>query len=140
MLKYPNSNLDFSASPAHALTPFQVYDRDEWEDYLSQFDPNNFTQMKPLFNEFFFEERNKIYDIHHKVVVVSSLENALLSENYNFAELLESDDETCFYLPCSWKIEKPRDFFKNIYSLMFKHWGEELINLEYNFLPPNKIL
>lgn len=34
-LKYPNSTVNFSASPAHALTSFQVYNRDEWEEYLS---------------------------------------------------------------------------------------------------------
>lgn len=53
LLKYPDSTVDFSASPAHALTPFQVYDRDEWEEYLSHYNPNDFTQMKLLFNEYF---------------------------------------------------------------------------------------
>ncbi|OCZ69540.1 hypothetical protein A9F99_16850 [Acinetobacter pittii] len=69
-----------------------------------------------------------------------SLEKALLTENYNFAELLESDDETCFYFPYNWKIEKPRSFFKDIYYLMFTNWGEEVINAGYKILPPNEIL
>ncbi|MND52028.1 hypothetical protein D3C81_347950 [compost metagenome] len=54
-LKYPNSTVNFSASPAHALTPFQVYDRDEWENYLSKYDPNNFVEIEPLFNEYFLK-------------------------------------------------------------------------------------
>ncbi|UGQ28868.1 hypothetical protein [Acinetobacter calcoaceticus] len=140
LLKYPDSTVNFSVSSAHALTPFQVYDRDEWEEYLSQYDPNDFNQMKPLFNEYFFKVKNKKYNIHHKAVVMLSLEKALLAENYNFAELLESDDETCFYFPCNWKIEKPRSFFKDIYYLMFTNWGEEVINAGYKISPPNEIL
>ncbi|EPB2152903.1 hypothetical protein ACUF4L_003803, partial [Acinetobacter baumannii] len=58
-LKYPNSTVNFSASPAHALTPFQVYDRDEWENYLSKYNPNNFVEIEPLFNEYFFKVKNK---------------------------------------------------------------------------------
>jgi len=68
--------------------------------------------MKSLFNEYFFKVKNKKYNIHYKAVVILSLEKALLIENYNFAELLESDNETCFYFPCSWEIEKPRYFLK----------------------------
>ncbi|MDV8153374.1 hypothetical protein R5L37_16620 [Acinetobacter pittii] len=139
-LKYPNSTVNFSASPAHALTPFQVYDRDEWENYLSKYDPNNFVEIEPLFNEYFFKVKNKKYNIYHKAVVMFSLEKALLTKNYNFAELLESDDETCFYFPYNWKIEKPRDFFKSIYGLMFENWGSEVINSGYKILPPNEIL
>ncbi|MDC4839871.1 Uncharacterised protein [Acinetobacter baumannii] len=111
-LKYPNSTVNFSASPAHALTPFQVYDRDEWENCLSEYDPNDFNQMKPLFNEYFSKLKDKKYNVHHKAVVMLSLEKALLNENYNFAKLLESDDETCFYFPYNWKIEKPRVFLR----------------------------
>ncbi|MDY7373154.1 hypothetical protein UE233_10960 [Acinetobacter oleivorans] len=140
LLKYPDSTVDFSASPAHALTPFQVYDRDEWEEYLSHYNPNDFTQMKLLFNEYFFKVKNKKYNIHHKAVVMLSLEKALLTENYNFSELLESDDETCFYFPCNWKIEKPRSFFKDTYYLMVTNWGEEVINAGYKILLPNEFV
>jgi hypothetical protein len=41
-----------------------------------------------------------------------SLEQALLTENYNFAELLESDDKTCFYFPYNWKLKNQDLFFK----------------------------
>jgi len=63
LLKYPDSTVDFSASPAQAQTPFQVYNLDEWEEYLSRYDPNDFIQMKPLFNECFFKVKSIIFII-----------------------------------------------------------------------------
>jgi len=51
-----------------------------------------------------------------------SLEQALLTENYNFAELLESDDKTCFYFPYNWKL-KTKIFFLRYLLLNFYKLG-----------------
>ncbi|MCB1658594.1 MAG: hypothetical protein H6996_05680 [Moraxellaceae bacterium] len=139
MLKYPNSTVDFSASPACALAPFQVYDREEWEDYLCQFDPNNFEQMVPLFNKYFFEVKNRIYTTAHKAIVVKALADALQCESYNFEALLEPDDDGCLYFPSGWKIQDYRLFFKEIYRITLEHWADELTQAGYTVVPLSSI-
>ena len=139
MLFYPRSNMDFSTVGIgyFLLTFGYLYDREELEEYLNEFDPNDPAQLKVLLDEFFFPNDNGGLTVQHKVVLVNMLKDKLLNPKTDFAIVFrkEGDEENDWRLPYEWNIRNPRDIFKQIYRFLLEEWGNELTEAGYDFLP-----
>lgn len=58
-------------------------------------------------------------------MLTRSLQAALQSLPYDFATPLQDSHDDCFYLPATWQIQAPRQFFLNAYSILLKCWVAE---------------
>lgn len=126
-LNFPNSDVEFTASPALFLGPFDVYDReDSLGQDLNAYDPNDPAQLRQLLDVYFFPAwAVNVVTVAHKLAIASSLTAALQEPNYNFSSFFENDDGY-FSLPSAWDIRDPRQFFYGVFLALIAHWGEEL--------------
>ncbi|WP_332568476.1 hypothetical protein [Comamonas sp.] len=126
-LLHLGSHIKFIASPAFLLAPFNIYDREESLGLeLAAYDPNDPEQLLQLLDIHFFPLWNQgAWTAAHKVALIHALHSALQNPQYDFASLLEDDDNDCFYLPGSWHIQSPRQFFLSAHAAMQAHLDEE---------------
>ena len=126
-LLHLGSHIEFTPSPAFLLAPFNIYDREESLGLeLAAYDPNDPEQLRQLLNLHFFPLWNQgAWTAAHKVALSHALHSALQNPQYDFASLLEDDDNDCFYLPGSWHIQNPRQFFLSAHAAMQAHLDEE---------------
>ncbi|MFZ6874235.1 hypothetical protein ACO0LF_19430 [Undibacterium sp. Di27W] len=114
------------------LVGFDVYDREEtFDPELNRYDPNKLEDLTELFNKYYFGSSNDLSK-ENKVQAFKALEVALKDREYDFSSLLcDHADFNSIYLPSEWKIENPRQFFKNIYHIVRDKWKEEFFSLGY---------
>jgi hypothetical protein len=127
-LNHPQSNIQFKATPAFFIGPFDVYDREEsiGRD-LNTYDPNDPVQLQRLFDVYFFPSWTENgATVAHKRALAEALIAALRDPHYNFADLLK-DDSDHFSLPSTWEFRDPRQFFYGAYLALVFHWSDELL-------------
>ena len=133
-LLHLGSHIEFIPSPAFLLAPFNIYDREESLGLeLAAYDPNDPEQLRQLLDIHFFPLWNQgAWTAAHKVALSHALHSALQNPLYDFASLLEDDDNDCFYLPGSWHIQNPRQFFLTAHAAMQAHLAEEPDNYPHS--------
>ena len=126
-LLHLGSHIEFTPSPAFLLAPFNIYDREESLGLeLAAYDPNDPEQLQQLLDTHFFPPWDQgAWTAAHKVALSHALHSALQNPQHDFASLLEDDDNDCFYLPSSWHIQNPRQFFLTAHAAMQAHLAEE---------------
>ncbi len=137
MLLVPYTDLDFSLVGLGYFVGYfyDLYDREELEEYLNGFDPNNPVQLKLLLDEFFFPVENRDLTVQHKVVLVNMLKDKLLNSKTDFAFIFQENEDEGRRFPYEWNIQNPRDIFKQIYRFLLEEWGNELTEAGYDFMP-----
>ncbi|CAM4100218.1 Dehydrogenase [Comamonas aquatilis] len=128
LLLHPDSDIEFQASPAMILGPFDVYDREEslGQD-LNAYDPNDNAQLRLLFERHLLTAlANKGWTAAHRAALTQALAATLQDPQYPFVALLEDDEEHGFYLPSNWNIQAPRQFFHQAYLTLLEHWGHAI--------------
>ncbi|MDN5505950.1 MAG: hypothetical protein L0H10_19340 [Comamonas sp.] len=140
-LKCPGSDIEFHAEPSLLLAPFDIYDREEsLGQELAAYDPNDPQQLLLLLDRYFFpccEQAS--WSTAHKVMLTRSLQAALQSLQYDFAAPLEDSHDDCFYLPATWQIQAPRQFFLNAYSILLKRWVAEFATAGFSPMPAENL-
>lgn len=141
-LKFPNSDIDFTITPAYFLGDFNIYDREEsLGEYLNKFNPNNSEELCLVLEEKFFNGGRVLeLSLEHKLELLRVLANALAQKEYDFASVIDNQDDEYFYLPYSWAIKNPRNFFETIYSQMYKHWSKDFIKAGFDFSEEVEVL
>ncbi len=137
MLLAPHTDLDFSLVGLGYFVGYfyDLYDREELEEYLNEFDPNDPVQLKFLLGKFFFPVENRDLTIQHKIVLVNMLKEKLLNPKIDFAFIFQEDEEEGRRFPSEWNILNPRAIFKQIYRFLLEEWGNQLTAAGYDFLP-----
>lgn len=140
-LKHPGSDIEFHADPSLLLAPFDIYDREEsLGQELAAYDPNDSQQLLQLLDRYFFpccEQAS--WSTAHKVMLTRSLQAALQSLQYDFAAPLQDSHDDCFYLPATWQIQAPRQFFLNAYSILLKRWAAEFATAGFSPMPAENL-
>ncbi|GKX52721.1 hypothetical protein [Budvicia aquatica] len=118
-------NKNFQPTPSLFINCFDTYDIEDSRGVeLNKYDPNKFEDLKFLIDEYFINGSAKNYGPCKKKALIDCLSQALNSDNYDFASIIEYDSNECFYLPDEWNIIDGRAFFKNILEIVKDAWAE----------------
>ena len=142
MLYYPHTNMDFSGvGIGYFFGTFgDLYDREELEEYLNDFDPNDPIQLRALLDEFFFPNDYGGLTAQHKIVLVNMLHDKLLDPETDFAIVFQEDEAHGWRFPDEWHIHDARTIFKHIYRFLLEEWGDELNAAGYDVVPFDQIV
>lgn len=128
MIKKYNGAGNFIFSPANFLVAFDVYDREETlGEELNRYNPNKLEDLKELFDQYYFSTSSDL-STEFKIQEFQALTIALKDSEYDFSSLIPSGSNWgSIDLPSKWKIESPRQFFRNIYDIVRVHWEKDFL-------------
>lgn len=128
MLIYEDANIPFEPGLYFFSGPFGIYDLDEMENYLNQYDPNDAEDHKHLAKHAIDSlSWVSVMSYRHTWLAVHVLEETLNDQHHNFSQYFEDDVDEYFYLPGDWEeVKNPRDFFVEILTLAKEEWKDDL--------------
>ena len=128
MLRNPFIDEEFVPDPTWFIGVFNVYDREETLGLeLDCYDPNDKNDRKELIKKYSLDLDCLSY--RHKFVLVESLADRLINENYDFQKLFEIDEDAASSWPRDewYELENPREFFQDVYKLAKEIWKTDLL-------------
>lgn len=128
MLMDHTTGQPFKPTPLYFTGPFEVYDRNELEDFLNEFDPNK-KEDRIFLAKYAIDKLSYIksqFSYRHVWMLVHVLEEALKDDGYDYSEIFADDDDECTYMPGNWNIENPKLFLEEILKVAKEEWKEYL--------------
>lgn len=127
MLKSPFSDTPFTPTISYILVALSIYDLEETKgEALWKYDPNNRAERDIIIRNFILKELMYL-SYRHRFVLISMLQDALNTPDFDFAKEFESNYDE--YITIAWdetEIDDPRGFFADIYRLANKVWKDDL--------------
>lgn len=127
MLKSPFGDTPFTPKISYILVALSIYDLEETKgEALWKYDPNNTEDRETIITNFVLPELMYL-SYRHRHVLISMLESALNTPEFDFAKEFESDYDK--YETMAWdetEIADPRGFFADIYRIANDVWKDDL--------------
>jgi hypothetical protein len=128
MLTWPKFNTPFEPTIFFWLGGISIFDREETlGSALWAYDPNEKSDREEVIRSFILSRFNSL-TYRHRFLLVEILKSHLLSRDFDFSSLFESDDDANIYM--AWdetEIDDPRGFFEDIYRLASDEWGADIL-------------